>query len=65
MTLFLHTCAHTQVFPSTLIITLDTNQCTTGNGGCDHTCTDLIPGRECSCDDGYVLESDGKTCSGE
>ena len=48
-----------------LNITLDTNQCTTDNGGCDHTCTDFIPGHECSCDDGYVLGSDRKTCNGE
>ena len=47
------------------IIAPDTNQCTTDNGGCDHTCTDLIPGRMCSCNGGYILENDGETCIGE
>ena len=43
----------------------DTNQCSTANGGCDHECTDLIPDYECSCNDGYVLDSDGNSCNGK
>ena len=53
------------MFTVVLLIISDTNQCATDNSGCDHTCTDLIPGYECSCDYGYVLENDGKTCSGK
>ena len=54
-----------QSFSPSLIITTDTNQCDADNGGCDHTCTDLIPGHVCSCNDGYILDDDSKTCNGE
>ena len=61
----MYMCTLVLLVTSVLITTPDTNQCATDNGGCDHTCTDLIPGHECSCDDEYVLENDGKTCSGK
>ena len=44
---------------------LDTNQCSNGNGGCAQNCTDHIPGFECSCREGYELDSDGLTCNGK
>ena len=44
---------------------LDDNQCSNGNGGCDHKCTNKIPDFECDCRQGYVLEKDGKTCKGK
>ena len=42
----------------------DTDLCSTDNGECSHNCTDLLPGRECSCYSGYVLNADGHTCNG-
>ena len=42
----------------------DINECDNANGGCQQIC-DNIPGSYvCSCNAGYDLNSDGKTCSG-
>ena len=50
---------------SVIGLPVDMNQCSTDNGGCDHTCTDLIPGYQCSCDDGFELSSDDHSCDGK
>ena len=31
-------------------------------GGCEHTCNKKGDEAECSCDDGYLLAQDGKSC---
>ena len=31
---------------------------------CDHTCVNLPGEFRCECEDGYVLEGDGVTCTG-
>ena len=43
---------------------LDRNECETDNGGCDHKCVNKNGTFECKCNDGYKLEDDKKTCSG-
>ena len=42
---------------------IDINECNTGNGGCEHTCTNSDGSFTCSCDTGYQLDSN-KHCSG-
>ncbi len=42
----------------------DVNQCLVNNGGCDHTCTNELPGFSCSCRTGYTLDTDNRGCSG-
>ena len=42
---------------------IDINECT--SSPCDHTCTNTAGSFVCSCDDGYVLDSDGLSCNGE
>ncbi|KAI8517000.1 hypothetical protein Bbelb_055810 [Branchiostoma belcheri] len=41
----------------------DINECDLANGGCEHTCTNLVGGSECSCLSGYQLEDDGYHCT--
>ena len=42
----------------------DIDECHTLNGGCEHNCHNLIGTYECSCNDGYLLETDGHHCRG-
>ena len=35
------------------------------NGGCDHNCCNTGNNYYCTCNDGYVLSSDGNTCQGK
>ena len=44
------------------MISTDYNECLISNGGCDQICRNLIPGRECDCEPGFVLNRDGTTC---
>ena len=47
-----------------IISFIDIDECYYENGGCQHECTNTDGSYECSCYDGYELNSDGKTCSG-
>jgi len=38
------------------------NECTDGNSGCQHRCTDLSPGYACSCHEGFRLAVDQLSC---
>lgn len=55
----MHPCFNQSVF-----LPLDIDQCLTNNGGCEQVCINLAPGFECACFQGYVLDSNGTTCSG-
>ncbi|XP_071484486.1 uncharacterized protein [Diadema antillarum] len=41
----------------------DVNECSSDNGGCDHICQNSFGSFSCSCNRGYVLQEDGKTCN--
>ena len=41
----------------------DVNECN-GVHECDHDCTNVDGSYMCSCDPGYELQSDNKTCEG-
>ena len=42
----------------------DINECDEGNGGCSHECVNIIASFYCTCDEGYELKRDRRTCSG-
>jgi len=39
--------------------------CSSMNGGCMHVCTEDLGRIQCSCNEGYQLEADEKSCTGE
>ena len=41
----------------------DIDECLTDE--CGHTCVNVPGGFHCECEDGYVLERDGVTCTGK
>ena len=43
----------------------DIDECLEGLDGCDHNCTNTDGSYYCTCIDGYVLESDNHTCTGD
>ena len=45
-----------------LLYSIDTNECLTNNGGCDHTCVNTEGSFECLCNNSYILAADNKTC---
>ena len=45
-------------------ILIDINECDESNGGCSHNCTNTEGSFECYCRDGYILNGDGRNCSG-
>lgn len=45
-------------------INLDIDECSLQNGGCDQNCGNTHGSFECSCDRGYLLQNDNKTCIG-
>ncbi len=43
----------------------DVNECLTNKGGCAQICLNQPGSRECTCRDGYQLDSDSINCNGE
>ena len=39
-------------------------RCDVNNGACEQTCTDTATSVQCSCNTGYELDSDGRSCNG-
>ena len=43
----------------------DIDECIEGSANCDQDCTNTIGSYMCSCNPGYHLASDGRTCNGK
>lgn len=43
----------------------DIDECLVNNGGCDHFCRNTVGSFECSCQKGYKLLTDERTCQGK
>ena len=52
------------IFPEYCFL-LDLNECLTNNGDCEHICTNNDGSYECSCNPGYEIGNDGKSCDGK
>ena len=48
-----------------LIFVSDINECLNNNGGCDQTCTNNNGSYSCSCNIGFVLAPDERSCYGK
>ena len=46
-----------------IVATSDVNECLDSNGGCEHVCNNTKGSYLCSCEEGYALNEDGRTCS--
>ena len=46
------------------VMALDINECTNGDNQCDQVCTNQNGSYSCSCNHGYVLLSDQRSCKG-
>ena len=44
---------------------LDQNECEISNGGCQHQCKNVNGSFVCHCNEGFFLDSNGKSCSGK
>ena len=42
----------------------DVDECASGNGGCNQNCVNNDGSYECTCNTGYVLDTDQRTCIG-
>ena len=53
------------MFKLVFLIILDTNECLSSDlNQCDHICTNTNGSYTCSCNTGYRLLVDGKSCQG-
>lgn len=43
---------------------VDVDECKKKNGGCEHNCCNTAGGYYCTCNAGYALKIDKKTCAG-
>lgn len=41
------------------------DECSSNNGGCEHTCHNQLGSFQCDCEVGYKLDEDRRSCSGE
>ena len=48
----------------TLLLFLDIDECARNNGDCEQICNNIEGSFECQCEDGYLLDVDGKQCTG-
>ena len=54
---------HCKMTMNYITILLDANECLASNGGCDQLCNNTVGSFECACAEGYILGSNGRSCS--
>ena len=53
------------VIIAVIITSADVNECEINNGNCQQMCKNLYGRHSCSCREGFVLDSNKRTCSGK
>ena len=51
--------------PGCLLYIADINECVEGTHLCTQNCNNTIGSYVCSCNDGFIIDVDGRTCDGE
>ena len=51
-------------FDSTMLNTADIDECVEGSHQCAQICNNTIGSYTCSCNSGFIINVDGKTCDG-
>ena len=46
------------------IVSTDIDECSIGSNSCSQLCQNTIGSFDCSCQTGYIIGEDNKTCSG-
>ena len=44
---------------------IDINECARGTHNCQQRCNNTVGSYDCSCNSGYSLSSNGRTCNGQ
>ena len=44
--------------------TIDIDECSNNQHDCDHICGNIVGAFNCSCQNGFILQPDGRTCEG-
>ena len=48
----------------TLMTSIETNECAASPSPCEHSCTNTDGSFQCSCNNGYLLDDDRRSCDG-
>ena len=55
---------HYWIISIQLLLSIDINECSISNDGCEEICTNTNGSFICSCHQGYMLRHDKRTCTG-
>ena len=47
-----------------LFLYIDVDECSNRQHNCDHVCGNIVGSFDCSCQNGFILQPDGRTCEG-
>lgn len=53
------------IFTDIYVPNQDINECLSGSHSCNQTCQNTAGSYQCTCNSGYVLSSNGRSCNGK
>jgi len=57
--------SHVTVGRRVCVLSIDKNECSVNNGGCEHTCENNEGSYRCDCHAGYHLHGNKRDCVGQ